>query len=201
MKGIIAMVQFSKKIISLVMALVCAATMTVCFAGTAETASAKDIQTQTWDYLINAGCSPAAAAGIMGNIEQESSFNPRCGGSHKGLFQISRYHMRKLKKLAKRNGTKWYDVETQLEYGTKQMSAEIKTYTRYTWNSFRNLKSPAKAAKVWEKGVERAGCPMMANRIKYAKKYYKRFKDREVPKDSGEQVSGIKTKRPLIREL
>lgn len=183
------------------MAVVCALTMTLCFAADTETAEAKDVYTKTWDYLINAGCSPAAAAGIMGNIEQESSFYPKCGGSHKGLFQISRYHMRNLRKLAKKNGTKWYDVETQLEYGVRYMSKEIRIYTRYDWNSFRKLKSPAKAAKVWERGVERAGLPMMANRIRYAKKYYRKFKDRVVPMDSGQHVSGSKSKKIVMKEF
>lgn len=195
------MVHINKRIVSFVMAFVCAITMSVCFISTTETADAKDIQTQIWDYLINAGCSPAAAAGIMGNIEQESSFNPRCGGYSKGLFQVSRYHMRKLKRVARKNGTKWYDVDTQLEYATKQMSSEIKIYTRYDWNRFKRLKSPAKAARIWEKGVERAGIPMMHNRIKYARKYYRMFKDRQVPADSGEHVSGIRTKKNIIKRL
>ena len=195
------MVNINKRIVSFVMAFVCAITMSVCFISTTETADAKDIQTQIWDYLINAGCSPAAAAGIMGNIEQESSFNPRCGGYSKGLFQVSRYHMRKLKRVARKNGTKWYDVDTQLEYATKQMSSEIKIYTRYDWNRFKRLKSPAKAARIWEKGVERAGIPMMHNRIKYARKYYRMFKDRQVPADSGEHVSGIRTKKNIIKRL
>ncbi len=195
------MVHFSKKITALIMALICAVTMSVCFAGTAEEASAKDIETMTWDYLINEGCSPAAAAGIMGNIAQESSFDPRCGSSHKGLFQISRYHLKKLKRYAKKNGKKWYDAQTQLEYGTKYLSKEIKIYTKSNWTKFKLIKSPAKAARIWERGVERAGMPMMSNRIKYAKKYYKKYKNRVVPQDSGEQVSGIKTKKSLIKQL
>ena len=197
------MVHGKKRAACLLLALICAFTMTAAFGVTTDKAEAKtkynpnSIQTRTWDYLIRQGCSPAAAAGIMGNIEQESSFYLRAGGVSKGLFQLSRYHMRRIRSLAKRRNTSWYALSTQLEYATKYMSQEMPIYTKYSWARYKKLKSPAKAAKVWEKGVERAGIPMMHNRVKYAKKYYNMYKNRKVP--GLPKVSGVKEKQAVVR--
>lgn len=47
---------------------------------------------KVWNYFLSRGLSPVAAAGVMGNIEQESSFNPFAqekGGTGIGLIQWS----------------------------------------------------------------------------------------------------------------
>jgi hypothetical protein len=51
------------------------------------------IQTPLWSFFIGKGFTSAQAAGIMGNAEQESSWNPLRRGSGSqfwGLFQINR---------------------------------------------------------------------------------------------------------------
>ena len=50
------------------------------------------LQTYVWDFFTERGFSDIQAAGIMGNIMQESSWNPLClgvGSSFWGLFQLN----------------------------------------------------------------------------------------------------------------
>ncbi len=170
-----------KKLISVLLAAVFAFTAAAAAAGvTSGTAQAADVKTATWDYLIRSGCSKAAAAGIMGNIQYESSFNPRAGRSCKGLFQLGRAHYKQLQKLAKKRKRPWYDVDTQLCYATRQLSSEMRRYTKYTWSRFKKIKNVSTATTVWEKGIERARRPVMSRRIRYAKKFYNMYKYRKV---------------------
>ncbi len=55
------------------------------------TAEQNKLSTQAIDYFISKGWTPEQAAGIVGNLQQESSFNPQAGAgtAHQGLAQWS----------------------------------------------------------------------------------------------------------------
>lgn len=63
--------------------------------GYAGTISGDSNEAKIWNYFVSAGINglsnnPAAIAGIMGNIQAESSFNPfASNGSHRGLYQTN----------------------------------------------------------------------------------------------------------------
>ena len=151
--------------------------LTLIFGIMVQPVNAKSIQKNTWEYLRSIGCSKQATAGIMGNIQQESSFNLRCGGYCKGLFQLSPYNLKRQKKYARKHCLGVWSFTAQMGFATKKLCKELKPYAGISWKKYKKIKSVRKATILWEKGVERAGKPMMGKRIKYAKKFYKKYKE------------------------
>lgn len=121
-----------------------------------ENASAEAI----YVYLRKLGYSPTAAAGIMGNISAESSFDPTSQGGnnngHFGLFQwasaISENGTRweRLVEWARANGKNEFDYRTQLEY---MMIEEGQDVTPETMNQFA---TPEEASAYFHKYFERS---------------------------------------------
>lgn len=80
---------------------------------TGDTASAREI----YQFLIGKGMTPEGACGILGNIQRESSFRTNAtNGTHFGLCQWGDGRWESLKALAQEKGTKWTDLDTQLEF-------------------------------------------------------------------------------------
>ena len=89
---------------------------------------------QVWNFFTNNGFSPAATAGILGNMYQESGVNPKSiqgngKGPAAGIFQWENYNNSKgtrfgglLKKAKKRNKS-WKDIGVQLEYALGEMQS------------------------------------------------------------------------------
>ena len=86
---------------------------------------------QVWNFFTNNGFSPAATAGILGNMYQESGVNPKSiqgngAGPAAGIFQWENYNKKDgrfgglLKKAKKRNKS-WKDMGVQLEYALGEM--------------------------------------------------------------------------------
>lgn len=197
------------------------------------TASKEEVQKQVYAWLTSNGYSPAAAAGIMGNIKQESDFKPddltNEGAIAAGLFQWHDYTPYKtdptdykamgrfggVAKLAAANGRDWTDVETQLQYMNSELgSNEFKQWfdpknatdkgikqaglsrskgnglgtfpnagldyynDGITFDQFKALQDPVKAARYFEAAFERAGDTVnMDTRVKTAEEFYKKFAD------------------------
>ena len=98
------------------------------FASNAEdTSSGIDgIPGQIFDFLLNKGVPPAGAAAILGNIENESSFDPTEVNSIgcSGLAQWYKGRLEGLKNYAKSKGKEWTDVEIQMEYLWKELNSK-----------------------------------------------------------------------------
>lgn len=79
---------------------------------------------QIWSFLKSKGLSDEAAAGIMGNMEQESSFNPKAtnGIGCRGIVQWCFGRNDGLDSFAAGKGTKWDCLGTQLEYMWHEMT-------------------------------------------------------------------------------
>ena len=73
---------------------------------------------QIWSFLKSKGLNDAGAAGIMGNAEQESSFNPSAtnGIGCRGFVQWCFERNSKLDSFAKERGKSWDCLGLQLEY-------------------------------------------------------------------------------------
>ena len=101
-----------------------------------------------YDFLIKAGFSTNAAAGIMGNIEQESGGNPEAGSNPpgKGLIQ----------KLGDPGGSLQTELGVMMAYIHANGSvADINAHAQ----------SPAAAATYFSDKYERPGIPDIGNRI------------------------------------
>lgn len=69
--------------------------------------------------LTGMGYSPAAAAGILGNLKQESSFNPTIVGDNGTSYGLAQWHGPRwddLKNFAAANNTDAADPNTQLQF-------------------------------------------------------------------------------------
>ena len=120
------------------------------------------------NYFVAKGLSPAQAAGIIGNLMQESSVNPasvQAGGPGRGIAQWS-------------VGQRWQGV-LQLAASQNQSPLDLHVQLDYLWQELNTTESGALAAlkqtndvvsatEAFERTYERAGIPDMNNRIRYA---------------------------------
>ena len=156
------------------------------------------IQEQIWSFFKSKGFSDAAIAGIIGNISQESSFNPKAGGDGGTSFGLCQWHKGRwdnLKAYAKSKGTTDADIKTQLEFAYKELMAMPggKDYMKMT--------DPAKAADWWCSYFERPDESLAnrPNRRSEAEKYHSRLKNW---KPSTNNVGGASGKRGrFIKEV
>ncbi len=83
--------------------------------GIGGTSGINGIQGQIYDFLLSKGMSSIGAAAILGNMQQESSFNTSASnGTHFGLCQWGGNRWEKLKSFS--SNTSWVDLNTQLEF-------------------------------------------------------------------------------------
>lgn len=107
-------------------------------------------------YLESKGFTRNAAAGIVGNAEQESSLNPATAGG--GLFQ---------------------DIGSRAASGTgtgleqlNKMIGELTTSEKGTLAKIQAANSPAAAARIFSEDFERPSEPDLSNRESYAQTAY-----------------------------
>ena len=149
-----------------------------------------DVAKAVWTFLTGAGYSTQMAAGIMGNIQQESGMDPTRlqsgGGPGRGLCQWTNGDQRHkaLLELAASRGVEWTDLQTQLDFLHMELQGKA-PYDNYTytlikqryggWDGFSKINNVKTACDAFEDCFERAGKPMMENRYKYAQQYYDEF--------------------------
>lgn len=141
-----------------------------------------------WNYFISMGCNEYAAAGILGNLEQESSgIVPTAvqggGAPGRGIAQwelgSDRYNG--LLNQAAAQGKEWSSIDAQLEYiwyelnGGDSTTVAILNRNYGGLSNFKHAESIEWATEVFCKSFERAGKPNMSARIEYANYYYNLF--------------------------
>ena len=146
-----------------------------------------EITQQIWAYLIALGMTEEVAAGIMGNMEQESGCRPdvnQNGGGAYGLCQWDGGRKNALKQLPN-----YQNLNVQLDFLASELPSQYwsksgtindvdgntYSYQSMTYDEFKNLKDVITATIKFEAAFERAGRPRMSNRINYAKAYYEMF--------------------------
>lgn len=129
---------------------------------------------KVWTYLISKSITPIGAAGIMGNLMQESSpdINPKLiqagGGPGRGIMQWTvSERWADLVKWANKQAKDPWDLYTQLDWMLLEMQS-YKYKGRPVIDYFKAVDDIRDATLVFEKVMERAGKPMMENRYKYA---------------------------------
>lgn len=113
-------------------------------------------------------------AGALGNIMQESSFNPNAkNGSHFGLVQWDANRQAEMARFA--NGADVSDPRVQAQF----LMHEIRQ--RGLLDKLNNARSPEEAAYIFEKGIEQSGGQDMQKRLSYSRQ----FSDSMMDKYSG----------------
>lgn len=166
-----------------------------------------DVPEKTYNYFTSAGYTPAATAGIMGNIEAESGFNPaaiqRSGkGPAAGLVQWENYNTKSgrwkgLDDYAASKGKDWTDTGSQLEFINSELHSLGKNYWTYkpnldkagavptTFEAWKQSTDVDMATRQFEGAFERAGTVNIDKRIAAAQKYYEMYANKpkaNVPK-------------------
>ena len=137
---------------------------------------------QIYDFLLGKGVSPVAAAAIVGNVEEESSFNSSAinqTSGCSGLFQYGGDRLTRLKSLASQKGTTWTDVQTQLEYMWSELESDKSDVRNVIMNSTKESDMEY-ATWYWGRYYEiffvgnsfETSKGQTARRYEYAKKWY-----------------------------
>ena len=149
------------------------------------------VQDQLWAALKKNGFSDASAAGIMGNVQQESSMNPEAdSGPAYGLFQFEKSagNADRFYEFASNSGRAKNDPTAQLEFVMDKIAQEMETYSgngEYTYDTgakawwpekitldkYKQLTDSDLATEIFERTYERASMPMMDQRKQYAREY------------------------------
>ncbi len=137
---------------------------------------------QIYDFLLEKGVPPVGAAAILGNVEEESSFNSSAinqTSGCSGLFQYGGDRLTRLKSLASQKGTNWTDVQTQLEYMWSELESDKSDVRNVIMNSTKESDMEY-ATWYWGRYYEiffggnsfETSKGQTAKRYEYAKKWY-----------------------------
>jgi hypothetical protein len=138
---------------------------------------------KVWNFFKSPekGLSDIAVAGILGNAEDESTFNPKARGKRMGpdgtdalgLFQwAEKGRWLSLTSFAKKHKWDPWDLDTQLRFSWEELNS---AYYQPALEGIRNAKTPEEAAEIWRKKYE-VGSGGVAERKINAKKWYNTYK-------------------------
>ncbi|HUE26304.1 MAG TPA: phage tail tip lysozyme [Solirubrobacteraceae bacterium] len=144
-----------------------ASTSTISPAGkAAETGNAGQV---VYSYLTKQGLTAAQAAGVVGNLQQESSLNPAEPGG--GLAQWIGSRWSALVAFAGKQGASPDSAALQAEY----LWHELTTSERGALTALKKTTTPQQAARVFSEQYERPSDPQLANRERYATEALSRY--------------------------
>lgn len=136
---------------------------------------------KAYNYFIAKGLSPIAAAGIVGNLMQETgggteNLHPEFTGSHNGIAQWDSGRFAKLQAYATKKGLSGSSLAGQLSY----LWHELSTSYRGTLSQLKSAKTAEAAARAFDISYEisgecKGGKPGCDNRIKYAKEMLAKY--------------------------
>jgi hypothetical protein len=152
--------------------------------GTAE--NGQDV----FNFLVNHGLSYNQAAGVIGNLMQESGLNPKsqqAGGAGRGIAQWGvNERWRGVVKLANTQKVDPFTLGVQLDYLWQELNGSYK----HALIDLKKQSSVQSATESFEKNFEAAGNPQMANRIKFAQDAYDHYKSKAPPENIQDPPSG-----------
>lgn len=136
--------------------------------------SVNSVESTVWNFFKSKGLGDNAVAGIMGNIRQESNFNPKnvnksSGAS--GIFQWLGSRKKELMNYAKQIGKSWEDINVQLEFAWKELNSTEKR----ALESLRKGLTVSQHASEFDRLFERSGRSQVGKRQSYANSYYSQY--------------------------
>lgn len=169
-----------------------------------------DNSEKVWNFLKSSGFSDESAAGIMGNLQQESGMEPgtaQTGGPAYGICQWESNRQQAMKDYCASKGAPDSDLQCQLEFMISELEECFSAYSgkskyvypngewafwpeKITVAEYKTLKDIAKAVEIFERVFERASKPMMDKRITYAQEFYNKFSGNYTKVD-GTSSSGV----------
>lgn len=132
-------------------------------------------EAKIWNFLASKGLNKNAIAGIMGNLKQESHFNPNLTAKDGafGIAQWTKGRKASLQKYAKSKGKSASDLQTQLEFMWKELNGAEKKALNYIK---KNPKSSASnIAAMFDKVYERSAGTERGKRQKYANEILNKY--------------------------
>lgn len=137
------------------------------------TLDGSDNETKIWNYFKKKGLSDAQVAGIVGNVQFESGFDPEAVNSSSGAYGIAQWlgsRKTALESFAKEKGTKSSDLQTQLDYYWH----ELETSESATYTALKQSKTAEEAATVIQDKFERCG-DGTSQRQRFTKDIYSKY--------------------------
>ena len=151
-----------------------------------------------WNFCLSQGFTKQAAAGVIGNMQQESGVDPaKCqsgGGPGRGLLQweVGSDRFNSLCQFASQRGADWTDIQSQLLYFVQEAPSQFDAYTghgvytypsgaqawiaeKMTFDQFKALTDIPWATEAFERVYTRASIPRMEQRVAYAQAAFSQF--------------------------
>lgn len=130
--------------------------------GTAGGGGGPAAQQQVMAYLQGKGLSAAQAAGVVGNLQQESNLDPNAPGG--GIAQWIGGRQQNLQAFAAQQRKSPNDLTVQLDF----LWHELNGSESGALQALKQTTDAASAAQAFSNSFERPGTPMMSNRVNYA---------------------------------
>jgi N-acetylmuramoyl-L-alanine amidase len=148
------------------------------------------VELEIWNWLTDpagGGLSGMQAAGIMGNMSAESSFNPdahEVGGTGYGLVQWSFGRADALRAAAKKQGVAASDLLFQLKYlknesESRAVTSSVVPAAGSEWATLKTITTVENATLFWHNNFEVSSdtlAAIMANRVTPALNIYNKYK-------------------------
>ena len=127
-----------------------------------------DVETQTYNFLIEKGFNPIQASGVLASIKQNSNFDCTVTSYHTGrcygLFQWTGPRLENLVEFALENDKMVCEHETQILFVLEELNPESEyyigdfPYKGFEWNQFWEAQTPSQAAKAFNMVYSRPVC-------------------------------------------
>lgn len=151
-------------------------------------ATGNDNESKVWNFFKSKGLNDYAIAGIMGNMKQESGFDPtasesgqggRDGSGGYGLIQWTGGRRQKLFDAATAQGKDVNDIEFQLNYLWDEVFSSNSSYrSELEGKGFFNVNNVSDATHIYHDVVERSAdtdADINKKRVQPAQDYYNKY--------------------------
>lgn len=118
-------------------------------------------------FLINKGLTEEQSAGIVGNLQAESNFNPSVEGDNKTSIGIAQWHLTRKDKLinyCKSNNEDYKSLDCQLDF----LWYELNTAYKKVLDKIRNSTTPEESAVIFASEYERPLSKDYSKRVRFA---------------------------------
>lgn len=148
-----------------------------CSLSSSTNLTGSDNQQRAFNYFVQKGLTAEQSAGIVGNLVQESEVDPKSNqpdGPGRGIAQWSEGdRWDELLKYASSRGANAEDLGLQLDFMWYEMTS-VSPWSS-TLPALKATKTIEEATRVFEENYEKAGEPVMENRIKYAQAVFNNY--------------------------